>query len=265
MTTATGTMLRRLYVVWRHPETRKITPIGLLLQRGEGDDVSYTFGYLEATAGLDGFNPLPGLAALEQRYDSATLFPVFANRLMPRDRSDFPDYLHRLDLQLDADPFEVLERSGGSRATDRIEVFAGPERTDAGDATSLFFVRGIRHLDGATEAVNSLQIGDQLVVCDDPDNPVNARALLLAGGSAARVGWVPVYLVGHIHDLRRLIGVDPTFTVEHVNDPNTAPHMRVLCRVTASWPIGYTPFSSAEFQTVVNVDESSIADDQSGT
>ena len=83
--------MRRLYVAWRHLETRKITPIGLLIQRGEGDDVSYSFGYLEATAGLDGFNPLPGLAALDQRYDSATLFPVFANRLMPRDRSDFPD------------------------------------------------------------------------------------------------------------------------------------------------------------------------------
>ena len=51
-----------------------------------------------------------------------------------------------LDLAPDSAPFEVLRRSAGARATDRIEVFAAPQRTSSDEASSLFFVRGIRHL-----------------------------------------------------------------------------------------------------------------------
>ncbi|MEZ5243249.1 MAG: hypothetical protein R2696_16135 [Microthrixaceae bacterium] len=41
-------------------------------------------------------------------------------------------------------------------------------------------------------------------------------------------------------------------TVEHTTGLDTAPHMRVLCRVTAPWPAGYEPFHSIEFQPVIS-------------
>lgn len=245
---------RRLFVAWRDPATGQIIPIGMLLQRRHGDATSYSFAYLKIAETLDGFHPLAGLPDLHQRYDSPALFPVFANRLMPRDRADYPDYLGRLDLGVDADPFEVLGRSNGARATDRIEVFAAPELTADGRASSLFFVRGIRHLDRASEAVDRLQVGQTLVIVDDPDNEMNGRALLLAGDDRVPVGWIPDYLVEHIHELRQWNGDDPTVTVEHLNGPDTAPHMRVLCRVVAPWPTGYEPFHSIEFQPVVAID-----------
>jgi hypothetical protein len=192
---------------------------------------------------------------LYRRYDSPVLFPVFANRLMPRDRADYPDYLVRLDLDVAADPFEVLGRSNGTRTTDRIEVFAAPLRTTDNLAMSLFFVRGIRHLDGAPEAVDRLHCGQVLVIVDEPDNVVNGRALLLAGDDQVPIGWVPDYLVEHLHELRQYNGDDPTVTVEHVNGSDVAPHMRVLCRVTAPCPAGYEPFDSIEFQPVISIDE----------
>lgn len=253
--TADQSPQRRLFVAWRNPETRQIIPVGLLMQRRYGDAESYSFAYLKRAETLDGFHPLPGLPDLHRRYDEPGLFPVFSNRLMPRERADYPDYLARLDLDLDADPFEVLGRSNGTRATDRIEVFAAPERTKDDQAMSLFFVRGIRHLDGATEAVGYLQVGQDLTLVDDSDNAVNSRALLLAGPDRVPVGWVPDYLVEHLHELRQLNHADPTVMVEHVNGPDTAPHMRVLCRVSAPWPAGYEPFHSIDFQPIVSLDD----------
>lgn len=253
--TAAESPQRRLFVAWRNPETRQIIPVGLLVQRRDGDAESYSFAYLKLAETLEGFHPLPGLPDLHRRYDSPALFPVFANRLMPRDRADYPDYLARLDLDVEADPFEVLERSNGTRATDRIEVFAAPERTPDDHAVSLFFVRGIRWLDGAFEAVERLREGQSLTIVDDPTNEVNGRALLLAGDDHEQIGWVPDYLVEHLHELRHYNGADPTVTVEHVNGPDTAPHMRVLCRVIAPWPAGYEPFHSIEFQPVISLDE----------
>lgn len=250
---------RRLFVTWRNPETRRITPVGLLVQRQDGDNVSYSFAYLKVAETLEGFHPLPGFPELDRRYDSPALFPVFANRVMPRERPDYPDYLARLDLDLDADPFEVLGRSHGMRATDRLEVFAEPVRNSDGQSRSLFFVRGIRHLDGAAEAVDRLHIGQALTIVDEPDNPVNARALLLTGSDQVPIGWVPEYVVEHFHELRDWNSADPTVTVEHVNGPEVAPQMRVLCLATAPWPESYRPFHSIEFQPVVSLDEPAAA------
>lgn len=246
---------RRLFVAWRNPVSRQIIPVGLLVQRRDGDATAYSFAYLKLAETLEGFRPLPGLSDLHRRYNSTALFPVFANRLMPRDRPDYPGCLNRLDLDVDADPFEVLERSNGTRATDRIEVFAEPRHTADDMATSLFFVRGIRWLDGAPEAVARLRVGQSLTIVDDPTNEANHRALLLAGDEQEQIGWVPDYLVEHFHDLRDLNGVDPLVTVEHVNGSDVAPHMRVLCRVAAPWPDGYQPFSSIEFQPIVTLSD----------
>ncbi|MFT3851305.1 MAG: hypothetical protein QM733_00970 [Ilumatobacteraceae bacterium] len=54
-------------------------------------------------------------------YDSNVLFPVLSNWLMPRDRPDYGRLVEQLDLTTQADPFEVLARCEGIRATDRVE------------------------------------------------------------------------------------------------------------------------------------------------
>ena len=237
--------IRRLYVTWRNP-SGSMLPVGLLSQHFDGDGPSYEFVYLKLAEQSDTFEPLPGLPDLHRRYRSSRLFPVFANRQMPRERPDYDAFVTRLDLDVEADPFEVLARSEGRRATDRIEVFAAPTRS--GDQlVTLFFARGIRHLEGATEAIETLSEGDHLVLVDEPDNEFNPRAILLNTTTDRVVGHAPDYLVDTIHQLRDL-GAEPLdVTVEHVNDSRTAPHMRLLCRLSAPWPNGYEPLSGPEF------------------
>jgi len=133
----------------------------------DGTAETYRFAYLKAANTFEGFSVLPGLPDVHRVYESEHLLPVFRNRLMPRRRPDYPDYLSRLALDVDTDPFEVLVRSEGWRATDRIEVFAHPERTPDGSLTTLFFVRGIRHLDGAPAAVDEVRAGDVLELEDE--------------------------------------------------------------------------------------------------
>ncbi|MCE2525182.1 MAG: hypothetical protein J4F99_04275 [Acidimicrobiia bacterium] len=245
---------RRLYATWRHPEGL-IHPVGILTRRGSDrpdGEVSFRFVYLKSAEQLKGFRHLPGLPDLHRVYDSPHLFPVFRNRQMPRRRPDYEDYVRELDLEVTSDPFEVLARSEGWRATDRIEVFAYPDRTSEGDITTLFFARGIRHLDGAAEAVSRVEKGDVLNLVDDADNDINPLAMLMSNRTSETVGWVPNYLIDMIHELRDPFGVDVEIIAEHVNPATTPPHMRLLCRLQAPWPDGYEPLSAQEFQPIVS-------------
>ena len=245
---------RRLFATWRHPEGL-ISPVGILTRRVADQpdgEVLFRFVYVKAAEQLDGFKHLPGLPDLHRVYESVRLFPVFRNRQMPRQRPDYEDYVRELDLDAGTDPFEVLGRSEGQRATDRIEVFAYPERTPEGDLKTLFFARGIRHLPGAADAVSDVRPGDVLDLVDDTDNDVNPRAMLMSNRTDETVGWVPNYLVDMIHELRESFEVDVEITAEHVNPETTPPHMRLLCRLRAPWPDGYEPLSASEFQPIVS-------------
>jgi len=240
---------RRLYASWRHPDGL-IHPVGLLTRRVVDSKLLFRFVYLKAAEQLDGFDHLPGLPDLHSAYESDHLFAVFRNRQMPRRRPDYGEYLRRLDLDIDTDPFEVMARSEGIRMTDRVEVFSYPERTPDGGLTTLFFCRGIRHLPGATEAVTDVTAGDVLVLVDEPDNLVNPRAVLICTRTGQKVGWVPNYLVGTIHELREVSESDVSIVAEHVNPPTAPSHMRLLCRLRAPWPDGYEPLSAPEFQPI---------------
>lgn len=244
---------RSLFVSWRDPAVGSIHPIGRLVRRIGLQGEHFSFAYLKLTERLPGFTPLPGLPSLHERYDSDQLFPVFANRVMPRNRPDYDLLASRVHLRGDADPFEVLARTGGRRATDRVELFAGPERTADGESRVLFFARGIRHVEGASEAVASLEPGGQLALVADEQNEHNPRAMLLRISDGRRVGWVPDYLIDHVHELRELNGSDPLVLVEHINDATVPPHMRLLCRLRAPWPERYVPFSGPDFQTLAEL------------
>ncbi|CCM61777.1 hypothetical protein BN381_10008 [Candidatus Microthrix parvicella RN1] len=128
----------------------------------------FRFVYLKGAERDADFPGLQGLMDLHSAYESTALFPVFANRLMPRDRADYGSFMEQLDLSVEADPFEVLGRSEGVRATDRVEVFPGAEVNSEGRLCTLFFGRGTRHIEGASEAVNELRRGDHLALVPNP-------------------------------------------------------------------------------------------------
>lgn len=240
-----------LFVTWRHPDGL-IHPVGLLTQRVSDESQAFEFVYLKNAETLDGFPLLPGLPGLHQSYVDEELFPVFRKRQMPRQRPDYEEYVEALGLDVETDPFEVMARNEGRKMTDRIEVFAPPHHTDSGDLTALFFARGVRHREGASDAVAGLQPGDRLTLVDESDNSKNPRAILINTRNNEPVGWIPDYLVETIHELRNLTsGEGIEVTAEHVNPPDVAPYMRLICRLTAPWPDGYEPLSGPEFQPIV--------------
>lgn len=240
---------RRLFVTWRQPEGL-IVPVGRLTQRVTGDRTHFVFVYLKAAETAAGFTGLPGLPDRYRVYESDDLFPVFANRVMSRQRADFGEYVEELGFVDVPEPFEVLARSEGVRATDRIEVIPDIER-DGQKLSTFFFARGIRHLEGADLAVAELHVGDQLALREETDNPVNPRALLLDADDLRPVGWVPDLLLDVFHELHQLNGEWPTVCVDHVNPARTPAHMRLLCRMHAPLPSGYEPLSGPDFQPLV--------------
>ncbi|QGG94369.1 hypothetical protein [Actinomarinicola tropica] len=240
---------RRLYVTWRSP-TGSILPVGLLEQRSQSP--RYRFAYLKSVESIDGFPPFPGLPELHRGYESDVLFPVFQNRVMSQEREDYPRFVQQLDLSVDDEPFVVLGRSGGARQTDRIEVF--PEPLPVGGVLDCpFFVRGIRHMPGASDVVADLGIGAHLELVLDEENEHDSRARLLVWAGDQAIGWLPGYLVSVVDELQLLVG-DPRVVVARVNPPSAPSHLRVLCRLQSAWPEGWRPFAGSEYSPLVPVD-----------
>lgn len=243
---------RRLFVGWQDPKRRSIEPVAVLTQVAvEPDRVLYYFGYLRRALKFPEFQTFTAFPDIYELYVAERLFPFFENRTLSRKRADFPEMMRVLDLRADAEPFEVLGRSGGKRETDRLEVFPEPEPEGPGRGRCLFFARGLRYQIRSDEVVAGLERGASLRLLQDLQNPVNPRALLLADSNNQPFGFLPDYLVGHVHDMLRLCGQEGVaVTVEHVNAPATPRHMRVLCRLTSCWPEGYQPFSDDGYEQI---------------
>lgn len=106
---------RELLVLWQHPETREIVPIGRFSHDGE----TYCFVYTRAAATVPNFRPLPGLDDLRRRYVTRRFPAVFRQRIMDPERPDYPEYLNSLGLDPShATPWEQIVHSGArGRAT----------------------------------------------------------------------------------------------------------------------------------------------------
>ena len=229
---------RRLMVAWQHPLTRAYDLVGRLdLPTAPGQP--YRFAYFHRAGSVPGFRPFLELPDLEQSYESLELFPLFDNRMTPRSRSDYPAVAASVGLGGDADPFEVLTRTGGRRATDTIEVLAEPTVDAATGRLGVeFLVHGVSH-QRAEEALASLQPGDRLRLLWDVQNPFDDLALTVADHRTWNLGWVPRYLAPLVHRSADRFGWEQIIIeTVHVGDPIGPPHLRLLCRLSAAWQPG---------------------------
>jgi len=243
--------VRRLFVAWQDPETRSITPVGCLTRRQGSDGETFEFRYLRQARHLQHFRPFVGFSSLEECYRSTDLFPFFENRIVPRTRDDYVDYVGTLGLPIDADPFEILAHSEGRRATDAIEVFPAPSLDADGVVTCRFLVHGVRHIPGAHDAIDGLTLGEVLSVLPDPQNEVDRLAVLLRTGGYRLVGYVPAYLTSLIHRPLDAYGSDAVqVNVEHIGDRNGPSHLRLLCRLAARWPDDVPPLGGPDFEPI---------------
>ncbi len=247
----------RLYVAWQDPIDLRYFPVGCLRYVGTGEARHYEFSYIKgAEEGTKyGFRPFLSFDDMEKTYRSATLFPFFANRLLPHSRKEYEEYTTSLGLATEeASPMEILGRSGGRRATDSVELFSPPhiQETSNGGGRILdyyFLAHGLRHMRHCAQdlVAQSLKKGDPLFVIHDLQNPVDRRALVLRTADYCCVGFLPRYLVQDIWELLGKNG-EIEIAIERLNFPPVPIQQRMLCKLRAKVDSEFTPCSSSVYR-----------------
>lgn len=226
----------------------RLVPGGTSDAGSGGQRCVYLAGALRAReqAGFDG---LAGFPSFDQTYEVETLFPLFTNRLPPRTRPEYGEFVRWLNVPQDEDdPIVLLARSGGRRATDSLEVYPCPEPDGDGRYHIHFVVHGLRHLPEASiERVERLEPGERLFLMHDLQNPKDPKALLLRTGARGDrdvhpVGYCPRYLAEDLHGIWEEAGSTLSLAVERVNPAPAPLQLRLLCNLTSRWPAGFKPF-----------------------
>lgn len=212
-----------MLVTRRDPTTRQYSALGFLTRDHNG---AFAFAYLRAVA-ESGIRPLAGLSDTRTTHRSERLFPIFAERVMSSRRPDRKASLEALGLGLDAAPFEVLQRSGGLRVGDTIELLPAPV-ADAGDLVQFeFLVHGVLYMSReAQDRIGRLRAGEVLQLVPDA-TPVQPRALLVTDGDELALGYVPDPLLDVIDRIKGL-----TVSVVRANGPDVGFHQRLLVQVS---------------------------------
>jgi hypothetical protein len=138
---------------------------------------------------------------------------------------------------------EVLGRTNGRRATDRVETILVPVPDALGRYRTHFFLRGVSHSPGAEEMIAKLDPDELLTLVEDASNDYNRRARQLHA-RGHQLGYVPDYLVNDL-DALESAGVVPAVFGERVNLRPQPAHYRLLCRIDCEWPPGFVPFQDS--------------------
>jgi hypothetical protein len=240
--------MHSLFVAWRPatPEQAGWRPVGRL----EHDGHLYRFCYTRG-ARKPGFQSFPGMDQLDRVYESEALFPLFANRLLPRSRPEYEAFLRwgGFDPNNPPDPLVVLGITEGIRQTDAVEVFPCPAPDAEGCYLNKFFLHGIRWLPSAAVGRTATLTGDEpLKLMVDLQNDHDPHAVAVRTESERMLlGYVPRYLAKDVWQLVHQCDIDfIKLVVDRVN--RDAPlQNRVLCRMRACWPEGFRPCSGEDF------------------
>lgn len=245
--------MNSLFVAWRPPQPDDIgwRPVGRLTHDGGLYRFSYTAG-----ARKPGFQPFPGMAELDQVYESERLFPIFENRLLPRNRPEYASFLQwsGFDSGSPPSPLVVLGVTEGRKETDAIEVFPCPVIDQFGLYSNRFFLHGIRWLPvDAQSRVNRLKPGEPLKLMLDIQNSVDQGAVAVRTEvDRMMIGYVPRYLARDAHQLSGdCLAGSLELSVSQLN--RDAPMQnRVLVQMRARWPSSFVPCSGEDFQPIAD-------------
>lgn len=237
---------RRLLVTRKLSDGDLYRKIGFLVfKNGE-----YRFEYIKKSVESDWFSPLPGLSKHDSGHRSPQLFPIFAERVISSRRPDRPETLRALGLPEDAAPIEVLNRTGGRRVGDTIELVPMPDLSPDRSFSMLFLVHGVRHSsEDAQRRIGQLQRDEQLSLRADSTNPINTLAVQVADGDGVTLGFVPDPLAPFVQDVL----ADPRghrLSVEQANGPSVGFHFRLLVRLSGFAGPGLEPFTGPDWDTI---------------
>lgn len=240
--------VRQMLVLWQHPETREILPVGRVSHEGD----HYSFEYTRAAAEVPGFRPLPGLGPIGRRTIVASMPAILRMRVMDAERPDYARYIATLGLtDQTATPWEQILRSGGERQGDTLQFMQVPVE-DAGRARARFLASGVRHvphndliINGVSRSVTE-SVHEQALASLAPGTPVELLpqdnneydvCATLATSSNVPLGWVPRVLSSSV---RELLGHGPVVaTVVRVNGPGSPAHLRLVLDLDVPAPEGF--------------------------
>ena len=247
-------MTNSLFVAWRSGDANLGSwgPVGRLEHDGE----LFRFCYTQGARSLPGYRPFSEMPDLEQVYESETLFPLFANRLLSPSRPEYEAFMMwgGFDPNNPPDPIAILGVTEGIRQTDSVEVFPCPAPDAQGCFINKFFLHGVRWMPpAAIERISRLKPAESLCLMPDPLNEFDHDAVAVRTSDRANrflIGYVPRYLA---RDVRQLFAeCDPRsleLFVERIN-PDAPLQQRALCRMRACWPDGFQPCNAPGFQPI---------------
>jgi hypothetical protein len=241
--------MKALFIAWQDTKTRRWAPVGRLTR----ENGIYRFVYTRGAEEMADFRPFGRMQDLRKAYKSEELFPIFANRILAKNRPEYRDYLKWLGLsEARYDTLEELARTGGLRATDSLELFPCPEPTEGKNYEVYFFCRGLRHFHTENqERTNQLGAGERLYLMQDLQNPHDSMALLMrTSDPITLVGYAPRYYSAEFTQLIKSTEPDQVkVTVEQIN--SDAPiQYRVLCKLASPWPVSFYPCTKQEFEAL---------------
>ncbi len=242
------TASRRLFLIWKADDDRgQSLPVGCLHLEGD----LFVFRYIRGVHAAEkfGFAPLVEFPDLKGRYQSETIFPLFANRLMSPRRADYSRLLRTLQLDHEESKLfqlEVLGRSGGRKATDRFRMFLEPKFSQ-GTALLRCFVAGQSREQFAHAADNwtALPSGTELQLARDPENKFSNAAVLVLHANR-RLGYVPEHYARELVAPGLLQNRAVQCRLLLVNN-DTPPQDKVLIEITVAGPFTPRPYSTGDF------------------
>lgn len=241
--------MKALFVAWQEPESRRWLPVGrLTFENGQ-----YKFVYTRGAKEAKDFMPFGRMVDLESAYVSDVLFPLFSNRVLPKSRPEYGDYLRWLGLSGSEDQLEVLARSG-TRATDTLEMIPCPEPTVDKNYEVYFFSHGVRHLKAEDQTnISKLRQGDRLYLMRDQQNEHDPMALLMRTGDPIFcVGYCPRFYSGDFSRLLTSVGAENVHvSVEQIN-PDAPAQLRLLCKLVAPWPAEFSACAMDQYQPLAS-------------
>jgi hypothetical protein len=245
------------FLIWQNPHSREWLPVARL------DRVKnwFVFGYTRGALNAPNFHPFANLSERRAVYISDKLFPIFANRVFSEKRPEYALYARwagHHDLH-STDPLMLMAQMGGVKATDNLQVYSVPERTEAGEYRTRFFSHGVSHLPTSSMTrVLELQPGERLYPMLDFQNQFDRDAVVLrTSDPSCLVGYCPKHLAPDFQKLSLHSRNAPMISVLQVNYDAPAQY-RLLCEALSNWPSGFAPCEADDYQTVVAYDPTTI-------
>lgn len=237
----------KAFLIWGAPFSRRWLPVGQLSR----DSEDFRFVYTKGAEASERFQPFGRITDLNAVYVGRELFPLFANRLLPKSWPEYREFLSWLGVdEATADELELLWRSGGERATDTLQLVPCPESSPDGQYRVEFFSHGIRHLPQETrERIARLEPGERLNLMADLQNRWDGLALMLRTGVPINVlGYCPRFYSGELSSLLELVDRDQVFVTVAAVNPSAPLQFRLRCQLTSPWPSRFVPCAQEAFK-----------------